>query len=89
MSSIVSEPSILVRACQSIEKVQKTLADEEKQHITTTNVKYSYTGFPRIASGGCRAKSWELNYPAIAFMLNGGYYSDYSSVVGTVGLPVM
>ena len=38
-------------------------------HITSTTVKYSYTGHSRIASSSCRAKSWELNYPALSFML--------------------
>ena len=33
--------------------------------------------------------SWKLNYPAIAFMLNGGYYSDYASIMGTMRLSVM
>ena len=85
----VPEPSILVKACQRLEKVQKILTEEAKMHITSTTVKYSYTGHPRIASTSCRAKSWELNYPAIAFMLNGGYYADYASIMGTMGLPVM
>ena len=69
--------------------MQKTLSEEAKEHIKSMTVKYSYTGHPRIISGGCRAKSWELNYPAIAFMLNGGYYSDYASVMSTMGLSVM
>ena len=85
----VPEPSILVKACQRLEKMQKILTEEAKMHITSTTVKYSYTGHPRIASTSCRAKSWELNYPAIAFMLNGGYYADYASIMGTMGLPVM
>ena len=58
-------------------------------HITSTTVKYSYTGHPRIASSSCRAKSWELNYPALSFMLNGGYYADNASIMGTMGLSVM
>ena len=80
---------MLTRACKSIEEVQRTLTIKEKQHITTAEVKFTYKGWPRITSSGRRAKSWELNYPAIAFMLNGGYYSDYASVMGTMGLPVM
>ena len=84
-----AEPSILVKACQRLEAVQKMLTEEEKLHITSTTIKYSYTGHPRIASSSCRAKSWELNYPAISFMLNGGYYAEYASIMGTMGLPVM
>jgi len=30
-----------------------------------------------------------LNYPALAFMLNGGYYSEYDNVFGTMELPVI
>ena len=52
-------------------------------------VKYSYTGYPRIASSSCRAKSWELNYPALSCMLNRGYYADYASIMGTMGLSAM
>ena len=69
----VSEPSILVKACQCLESNGKVLTEEAKMHITSTTVKYSYTGHPRIASSRRRAKSWDLNYPAISFMLNGGY----------------
>ena len=47
----------------------------------------SYKGFRRITSSERKAKSWELNYPAIAFKLNGGYYSDYVSIMGTIRLP--
>ena len=58
-------------------------------HITSMTVKYSYTGHPRIASSSRRAKSWDLNYSAISFMLNGGYYADYASIMGTMGLSTM
>lgn len=85
----VSEPSILVKACQCLESNGKVLTEEAKMHITSTTVKYSYTGHPRIASSSRRAKSWDLNYPAISFMLNGGYYADYASIMGTMGLSTM
>ena len=89
VSEGVSEPSILVKACQCLESNGKILREEVKMHITSTTVKYSYTGNPRIASSNCRAKSWELNYPALSFMLNGEYYADYASIMGTMGLSVM
>ena len=57
--------------------------------ITSTMAKYSYTGHPKIASSICRAKSWDLNYPAISFMLNGGYYADYASIMSTMGLSTL
>ena len=47
------------------------------------------TAVCNIRSSGCKPKSWELNYPALAFLLNGGYYADYASILGTMGLPVM
>ena len=74
VSEGVSEPSVLT--------------EEAKVYITSTTVKYSYTGYPRIASS-CRAKSWELNYPALSFILNGGYYIDNTSITGTMGLSTM
>ena len=46
----VSEPSVLVRASQSLETVQKILTEEAKEHITSMTVKYNYTGHPRITS---------------------------------------
>ena len=35
------------------------------------------------------APSWELNYPALSFLMNGQYYSDYHATLGLMGLPVM
>ena len=35
------------------------------------------------------APSWEINYPALSFLLNGQYYSDYHATFGLMGLPVM
>ena len=80
----VSELSILVKTYQCLENNGKVLTQEAKMHITSTMVKYSYTGHPKIASSSCRAKSWELNYPALSFMLNGGYYADYAWHHGVV-----
>ena len=34
-----------------------------------------------------KPKSWVLNYPALTCMLNGSYYADYASMLGTMGLP--
>ena len=67
----------------------KVLTEEAKIHITSTTVKYSYTGYPIIASSSCKAKSWKLNYSALSFMLNGGYYADNASIMGTMGLSAM
>ena len=46
-------------------------------------------GIFNIRSSGCKPKSWELNYPALAFLLNGGYYADYAGIMGMMGLAVM
>ena len=89
VSEGITEPSILVKACQCLERNGKVLTEEAKMRIAKTTVKYSYTGHPRIASSSCRAKSWELNYPALSFMLNRGYYTDYASIMGTMGLSTM
>ena len=58
-------------------------------HIIRAMVQYSYTGHPRIASCSIRAKPWDLNYPAISFKLNEGFYADYASIMGTMGLSTM
>ena len=85
------EDTIQVKVHQVIEKVQKQLPDEAVRHITRAKVTYKPidTGISNIRSSGCKPKSWELNYPALAFILNGGYYADYASIMGTMGLPVM
>ena len=80
-------------------QVRKTLVDKtcgkiDRMLCMTYNLFYyigrSYTDHhPRIASSSCRAKSWELNYPALSFILNGGYYADYASIMGTMGLSTM
>ena len=33
--------------------------------------------------------SWELNYSALSFLLNGQYYSEYQRTFGLMGFPVM
>ena len=42
VSKGVSEPSILVKACQCLESNGKVLTEEAKMHIASTTVKYSY-----------------------------------------------
>lgn len=50
-----------------------------------------------VHSIDCKPKSWELNYPVLAFLLNGEYYADYATITCTdhpsimdmVGLLVM
>ena len=34
-------------------------------------------------TSGRKPKSWELNYPALAILVNGGYYADYAGVMGS------
>ena len=42
-----------------------------------------------ICSTGYKPKSWKLNYPALASLMNGGYYVDYASIMVMMGLPAM
>ena len=77
-----------MKAFRALEKV-KLLFEEAAKHITKAKVMYKPEGISSIHSSGCKPKSWELNYPALAFLLNGGYYVDYASIMGTMGLPVM
>ena len=46
---------------------------------------------PKIQSSHATgpAPSWEINYPALPFLLNGQYYSDYHATFSLMGLPVM
>ena len=83
------EGTIQVKACRALEKV-KLLSEEAAKHLTRTKVTYKpMEGISNIRSSGCKPKSWELNYPTLTFMLNGGYYADYASIMGTMDLPVM
>ena len=48
------------------------------------------TDTPKIAhTGSGTASSWELNYPALACLMNGQYYVEYYGVFGIMGIPVM
>jgi len=46
-------------------------------------------GNPSIFNTGTKPRCCTLNYPALAFLLNDGYYSEYDNVFGIMGLPVM
>ena len=74
-----------------VDELQKRLPEEAIRHITAAKVIYKPidAAIYNIRSTGCKPKSWELNYPALAFLLNGGYYADYASIMGTMGLLVM
>ena len=90
-TTLLPEDAIQAKTRLAIEKMQKELSDEAVRHITRAKVMYKPmdTGISNIRSSGCMPKSWELNYPALAFLLNGGYYTDYASIMGMMGLPVM
>ena len=47
----------------------------------TPAIQYSHSTGP--------AASWELNYPALSFLMNGQYYSYYHATLGLMGLSVM
>ena len=40
-------------------------------------------------SGVGPAPSWKLNYPALAYLMNGQYYTEYKGTFSLMGLPVM
>ena len=63
------EDTIQLEACQVLEKVQKQLSNEAVRHITREKVMYKPmdTAISNIHSSDCKPKSWELNYPALAF----------------------
>ena len=79
-----------MKVLQVLDKLQKQLPEEAIGHITAAKVIYKPidAGISNICSTGCKPKSWELNYPALV-LLNGGYYADYASIMGTMGLPAM
>ena len=75
---------------EALGAISKLPSDEVLQRIRYLKVQYAATnGEPSMEHAGCKPKSWVLNYPALACMLNGGYYADYASTLGTMGLPVM
>ena len=70
--------------------ISKLPSDEMLQRMRNVKVQYSaINGDPSMAHSGHKPKSWVLNYPALACMLNGGYYAHYASMLGTMGLPVI
>jgi len=82
--------SLLEKAAKALEEVGKELSvNEQKCLMSSSEVTLQTTGNPSIFNTGTKPRCWNLNYPALAFMLNGGYYSDYDNVFGTMGLPVM
>ena len=89
----VDGDTIQTKVYQALEKARekvKQLSEEALRHITGAKVMYKpMEGTFNIRSSGCKPKSWELNYPALAFLLNGGYYADYAGIMDMMGLPVM
>ena len=89
----VDGDTIQTKVYQAPEKARekvKQLSEEALRHITGAKVMYKpMEGIFNIRSSGCKPKSWELNYPALAFLLNGGYYADYAGIMDMMGLPVM
>ena len=75
---------------EALGTISKLSSGEMLQHIRQVKVQYAVVnGDPSMLHTGRKPKSWMLNYPALACMLNGGYYADYSIMLGTMGLPVM
>ena len=75
---------------EAVGPISKLPSHEVLERIRNLKVQYLATsGDPSMANAGRKPKSWILNYPALACMLNGGYYADYAGMLGTMGLPVM
>jgi len=81
------EVALLERVCEAARQPGKELSKNEKLHITNSTV--SFSSNCRMRTSGKKSKSWELNYPALAFLLNGGYYADYAGIMGTMGFLTM
>ena len=66
-----------VEALHAIDKVHKELSEEAIRHkITTAKMMYKIINddITNICSTGCKPKSWELNYPALTFIMNGAWW---------------
>ena len=75
---------------EALGPISKLPSHEVLERIRNLKVQYLATsGDPSMAHPGRKPKSCILNYPALACMLNGGYYADYAGILGTMGLPVM
>ena len=83
--------AVQVNACHAIDKVHEELSEEAVRHITTAKMMYKPINddITNIRSTGCKPKFWELNYPSLASLMNGGYYVDYASIMVMMGLPAM
>ena len=79
--------TMLERVCEAVRQAGKELSEEERLHITNSTV--SFSSNCRMHTSGKKPKSWKLNYPALAFLVNGGYFADYAGIMGTLGLPTM
>ena len=86
------ETSLLDCLSPTVEQVLLTLQSagwdlstlQDSATITTD------TDTPKIAHTGSGAEpSWDLNYPALAFLMNGQYYVEYHAIFGMMGIPVM
>ena len=77
---------------EALGAISKLPSDEALERVRNLKVQY-------LATNGDPCHQWHtldvnqslglLNYPALACMLNGGYYVDYAGILGTMELPVM
>ena len=68
----------------------KKLSEDASNQTTKVKVVYKpMEGIFIIRSSEYIPKFWELNYPALVILLNGGYYADFAGTMGMMGLPVM
>ena len=83
-----SPESIVTEVLTQLEKAGWNF-DSLLQNTTVFDIDSSRT--PTIHPAGHRGPgpSLDLNYPILTFLMNGQYYSDYKSVFGMMGFPVM
>ena len=62
---------------EALGAISKLPSHEALKRVRNLKVQYLATsGDPSMAHTGRKPKSWLLNYPALACMLNGGYYME-------------
>ena len=67
--------TLLEKVYEAAQQAGKELSEDERLLITNSIV--SFSSNCRMQASGKKPKSWELYYPALDFLLNGGYYTNY------------
>jgi len=69
-----TEMSLLEKVAKAMEELGKELSVDEQRHLMSSmEVSLPTVGNPSIVNTRTKPRCWNLNYPALAYMLNGGY----------------